>query len=404
MNAFNGLKVLEFAWVVAGPFLSSYFARHGATVVKVESPTQPDMMRLAAPYKDGVPGLNRSGAYAFINVNKYHMTLNLNHPKGLELARKLVAWADIVSENFTPGRMEQWGLGYEDLKKIKPDIILIRSSNQGQTGPQAARRGFGILLTSQAGFNAITGWQDRGPSSSYFGYTDFIAPRFAATALIAALIYRRRTGKGLCLDMSQLEASQYFLAPLILDYTVHGRDPRPAGNSCPNAAPHGAYRCKGEDRWCAISVSTDGEWKAFCAAMGHPEWTQEPRFATLLSRKQHEAELNRRVEEWTTNLTAEEVMDLLQEAGVPAGVIKSTKDLLEDPQLNHRNHVWWLEHKEIGPFPHLGASMVFSKTPAEPKMPSPLFGEHNEHVCLEFLGIPKTEFDALLAEGVFGGY
>ncbi len=401
-GVFEGIKVVDFTWVYAGPMITAYLAKHGATVVRIESTTQPDITRTAAPYKDGIPGINRSGNYASHNPNKYDMTLDLNHPKGVEVVKRLVAWGDVVTENFSPGRMEQWGLGYEDLRRIKPDIIMLSTSNQGQTGPQAKRRGFGILLTSQVGFNSITGWPDRGPGNSWLGYTDVIAPRFAATALIAALALRRKTGKGLCLDISQLECALQFLAPLFLDYALTGREPRAMGNSCPHAAPHGAYRCAGDDRWCVISVFTDEEWEAFCNVLGNPEWARQSKFATLTSRKNNETELNDMVEEWTRKLTPEEVTRLMQEAGVPAGVVSNTQDLVEDPQLNSRNHLWWLDHKEIGSFGHMGTSVVLSRTPAEPRMAAPCLGEHTEYVCREFLGMSQEEFDAMLVDAVFG--
>jgi benzylsuccinate CoA-transferase BbsF subunit len=187
-----------------------------------------------------------------------------------------------------------------------------------------------------------------------------------------------------------------------LDYTVNSREPHAVGNRCAYAAPHGAYRCKGIDRWCAIGVFTDKEWKAFCGACDHPEWMENPKFADLSSRKKHEDELNNLIQEWALDFEAEEIMDLLQEAGVPAGVVKNGHDLLDDPQLNFRNHVWWLEHKEIGRFPHMGGPIVFSETPAEAKLPSPILGEHSEYVCREFLGLSDKEFVALLSEGVFG--
>jgi len=399
-GVFEGVKVADFAWILAGPLTSQYLAAHGATVVKLESMSQPDMLRTSAPYKDFKPGINRSGSFMH-NYNKYSMALDINHPRAMEVIRKLVLWADVVSENFAPGRMEKWGLGYEELKKIKPDIIMLRNSNQGQTGPHAARRGFGILLTSQLGFNSVTGWPDRGSNTSYIGYTDFIAPHFAATALIAALIHRKKTGEGQCIDVSQAEAGIQFLAPVFLDYVVNGRKEGQMGNASPYAAPHGAYACQGNDRWCAISVSTDEEWKAFCNVLENPEWTRLPKFSTLQGRKQNEAELNELVESWTKWINAEEVMLLMQSAGVPAGVVQNNKDLVEDPQLLSRNHVWWMESEEMGRFPYVGPAPSLSKTPGEPRMPAPNLGEHTQMVCQEFLGMSDEEFVTLFSEGVF---
>lgn len=396
----DGLKVLDFGWAIAGPLTSGYLARHGATVVKVEAPNRPDMTRSSAPFKDRKPGMNRSGYFASFNPNKYGMTLDLKHPKGIEVAKKLVAWADVVNENFIPRVMESWGLGYEELKRINPGIIMLRSSNQGQSGPQANRRGVGILLASQAGFSAVTGWPDRGPNTSYVGYTDFIAPRFAITMLVAALIRRRKTGRGECIDISQLETALHFLTPVLLDYTVNGREAQLIGNTCPYAAPHGAYPCKGEDRWCAISVFTDAEWIAFCKAIGNPKWTTNPEFATLIGRKKNEERLNELVSEWTMNYSPEQVMQILQEAGVPAGVVQNTKDLMEDPQLKSRDYLWWIDHPELGRFPAGGEYIKLSKTPAQPRLPAPCLGEHNEYICRELLGMSDEEFVSLIHDGV----
>lgn len=400
INIFDGIKILDFSWILAGPLTVRYFSSHGATVIKVESITQPDMLRTSAPFKDGKPGLNRSGAFASINYNKYSFNLNLNNPKALPIAHKLVQWADIVSENFAPGRMEKWGLGYEDLKKIKPDIIMLRNSNQGQTGPHATRRGFGILLTSQLGFNSVTGWPDRGPNTSYLGYTDFIAPHFAAVALIAALIRRKKTGEGQCIDISQAEASIHFLSPVYLDYKVNGNKAQRMGNASPYAVPHGAFPSWGEDRWVAISVSSDSEWESFCDVMGNPPWSSRDEFSTLAGRKRHEDELNERISQWTVTLKAEEAMLLLQGAGVPAGVVEDTRDIFEDAQLRSRDCVKWMQTDEMGLYPYVGPSVCFSETPADIHIPAPNFGEHTQMICQDILGISDEEFVELINEGV----
>jgi len=400
-SAFDGVKIADFSWILAGPTVSTYLAAHGATVVRVESRTELDNTRIDAPHKDGVPGVNRSGFFGYINPNKYSLTLNLNSSGGMEVARKLIAWSDVVNENFSPGRMEKWGLGYEDLKKIRPDIIMVRSSIQGQTGPWTRRRGFGILAAGQAGFSEITGWPDGEPCTSYIGYCDFIAPRFCIAALAAALAHRKRTGEGVCIDTGQIEPGLYFLAPAVLDYTVNGTLLKRQGNYSPCSAPHGVYRCQGDDRWCAISVSSDDEWKAFCGVLGNQKWTEEPRFATFLERKHNEDELNRLVEAWTSVHTAEDVMRMMQDKDVAAGVVKNMRDLVEDPQLNERNHIWWLKHPEMGHFPHMGSTVVMSKTPAEPRMPAPCLGEHTEYVCRKLLGMRKAEFKSYNEAGAF---
>jgi crotonobetainyl-CoA:carnitine CoA-transferase CaiB-like acyl-CoA transferase len=201
--------------------------------------------------------------------------------------------------------------------------------------------------------------------------------------------------------MSQFEAGVNFLAPLMLDYFVNQRVADRAGNYCPYAAPHNAYRCRGPDRWCTIAVFNDDEWQSFCRVVGNPPWTKDERFSTLSSRKEHELELDRLVEGWTINYSAEEVMALMQQGGVAAGIVETIQDLFQDPQLKHRNHFWVINHREMEPFPHLGQAAVLSETPAQARMPSPCLGEHNEYVYKEILGMSEAEFDQLLIEGVF---
>jgi benzylsuccinate CoA-transferase BbsF subunit len=298
--------------------------------------------------------------------------------------------------------MERWDLGYESLKKIKPDIIMLRLSNQGQTGPFSKMGGLGIQLNALGGFVHFTGWLDREPLALMFAYSDYFVPLMGMPLLCAALDYRRRTGKGMMLDVSQSEVCFQFLAPYLLEYQVNGKESERRGNLHPYAAPHNVYRCKGDNRWCAITVSTEDEWEAFRRVIGEPEWTKEPGFATFLSRKRNEEELNRLIEEWTVNHTAEEAMKLMQEAGVPAGVAQTAEDIYNDPQLRQRNIFWKMNHKEIGEFTHMGQPSNLSKTPAEAKMPAPLIGEHTEYVCKEFLGMSESQYDELLVAGAFG--
>lgn len=400
-KALEDLKIADFGWAIAAPVICWYLAAHGATVVRVESSTRPDVYRVSAPYKDRKPGLNRAGFFAYPNVNKLSIALNLNLPKGIEIAKKIVAWADVVIDNFRVGPMEKWGLGYEDLREIKPSIIMLRTTNQGLTGPHHTHPGWGWQLVGLSGISNLSGWPDREPLSFGMPYTDVIAPRFGVAALMAALAYRNKTGKGQLIDLSQLETAIQFIAPTMLNYFVNKEEGKRIGNSSPFATPHGVYRCRGEDRWCAISVLNDEEWQGFCKVIGDPAWTKDEKFRLLLNRKKNEEELNRLVEEWTIQHTAEEVMALMQAGGVPAGVVKNAKDVFEDPQLNQRDYFWTLDHSEMGPFAHLGQPFGLSETPARPLMPAPCLGEHNEYVCTKLLGLSDEEFVELLAEGVF---
>jgi len=396
---YKGIRVIDFTWMGVGALITKYLGERGAEIIKIESENRPDPIRLVSPFKDNIPHLERSCLFAKYNTCKYSFRLNLSHPKGVEIVKKLVAKADIVAESFTPGTMERLGLSYEELKKVKPDIIMVSTSMQGQTGPHATSPGTGMTLTSLAGFSYITGWPDRTPAGVYGPYTDYVAPLFGAAALHAALDYRARTGKGQYLDLSQFEVSIQFLAPLLLDYVVNRRIARRMGNESPCAAPHGVYQCSGEDRWCAIAVFTDKQWQSFCQALGNPAWAEDPRFATLTSRIKNRYELDKLVTAWTIKYSPEEVMELLQKAGVPAGIVKTGEDLWNDPQLRYYDSFCELEHPEA-PCVVLRRSVDLSKVPYKISRP-PTLGEHLEYVCKQVLEMPDEEFVQLLAEGVF---
>lgn len=398
-SPFEGIKVLDFSWLATGPLIATYLADYGAEVIKIESSARPDPWRFFPPFKDRVFGMNRSVGFGFYNRNKYGINLNLGHPMGAEVAKRLVAWADIMIESFTPGTTEKWGLSYSDVVKVKPDIIMLSTNMQGHSGPRATAPGLGLQLSALCGFSNLTGWPDRDPQQP-LAYTDLIAAIFGAASLLAALDYRRRTGKGQYLDISQYEASLQFLAPVFLDYDVNKREAVRAGNRCNYAAPHGVYQCKGEDRWCALAVFTDEEWYSLCRAMGDPLWSQDVRFSTLRNRRQHEEELNRLIEAWTINLSAEDVMSLLQSKGVAAGVVENGEDLFNDPQMKYRGHFWTFNHPEMGPYRCDEFPFRMSKTPAMAQRPVPCLGEHNDFVYTKLLGMSDKEIVKLVELGV----
>ncbi|MFC1874184.1 CaiB/BaiF CoA transferase family protein [Chloroflexota bacterium] len=387
---FEGLKVADFTWVYAGPIATKMFAVYGAEVVKIETSTA-TMTQVGQV----------EPSYEQFNTNKLSLTLNLAKPEGVGVAKKLVAWADIVAQNMGAGAMERIGLGYEELRKVKPDIIMLSLSLQGQNGPHAAQIGFGNLPTYLAGINEVTGWPDR-EAGELGPYADFIAPPFCVLAVLAALEYRRRTGKGQHIDLSMLEASIQFMAPIILDYTANRRVAKRMGNRLSNAAPHGAYRCHGEDRWCAIAVFTDEEWESFRKVIGTPSWTNDRRFDTLPARKENEDALDQLVEEWTINQSAEEVMTAMQTNGVAAGVLQNFKDLCHDPQLEHRHFSVNTEQSgENGWFRLIRPHLVLSKSQCEVRR-SPMLGEHNEYVLKNILCMSDDEISELVIGGVIG--
>jgi benzylsuccinate CoA-transferase BbsF subunit len=259
-----------------------------------------------------------------------------------------------------------------------------------------------MVLVPIAGLPNFIGWPGKEPLPvGVSAYTDCISPRYAAAALIAALDHRNKTGKGQMIDMSQFEAAISFILPGLLEVGVSGKEPERIGNASPDAAPHGVYPCKGTDRWCAIAVSSEEEWRNLCLEIEKPELVKEPRFNSLKNRKQNEDELNKIVGAWTINYAPEEVMARLQKAGVAAGVVENTADILNDPQLNKRNIFWKMPHSEMGEFTHLGQSFQLSKTPAKAYSPAPLLGEHTEQVCTGMLGMSDEEFISLMQEGVF---
>lgn len=399
---FEGIKIVDFGWSLVGPLMAKDLAEYGALVINIESKTRPGLFRGMGYFKDNIVGPNRSGVFNQMNVSKLGVTINLATPKGKELAKKLVAWSDIVVENFSGGAMEKMGLGYDELRKVKPDIIMARCSFMGQTGPWANAQLYGDQGVPLSGFSRIVGWPDRETEGSPGGGpdTDHIGPRFCFPAMIAALLYRQRTGKGQCIDVAQYETGAHFLAPLAMDYVVNHRVAKRKGNRCDYAAPHNVYRCLGDFRWCAIAVFTDEEWQNFCKVIGNPPWVHDLKFSTLLAKKENEDELDELVEAWTLNHSAEEVMQLMQSAGVSAGVVQNGQDLMErDPQLKHRHFFWELDHPEVGKYRAFGASFLLSNSSHEIKS-APLMGEHNEYVLKEILGISDTEIAEMVIEGV----
>jgi benzylsuccinate CoA-transferase BbsF subunit len=399
-RSLEGVKIVDFGWVVTGPAAAKFAANLGAEVIRIESNTRPDILRFAPPAKDGELGMNRSAMFTLYNDSKFGITLNLRIPQAREVAKKIIFdWADVVVDGLVPGVMERWGLDYETIRKNKPGLIHISTSFQGQTGSYSTMPGHGQVGAQLAGFSYVTGWADREPAIPLSAYTDFIAFPHMVTALIAALIYRDRTGKGQYIDVSQLECSVQFLAPPIMDYMVNGRIMIRMGNRSIYAAPHGIYRCQGQDKWCAIAVCADDEWSSFCRVIGNPVWTTDRRFSTLLGRKENEDELDALVTEWTIKNPPTEVMNQLQAVGVPAGISASAQDLVADPQMNHRGTHVVLEHPEIGPHLYQPPPYRFSKTSAELTMPAPCIGQHNEYILKEVLCMSDEEIADLIAAG-----
>ncbi|MDD5288063.1 MAG: CoA transferase [Dehalococcoidales bacterium] len=397
-QALEGIKVADFSWSIVGPLAARYLADFGATVVHVESHTRPETQRVGGPYKDNIPGIDRSSLFTMFNTSKYGMSLNMEKPKGKEAALKLIKWADVVLESFTPGAMQRRGLDYETISKIRPDIIYISSSCYGQNGPITKTPGYGQLATAQSGIFDAIGWADRPTMTNTVPHTDYISPTFLLPTIMSALDYRRRTGKGLYIEQSQVEAGVHFFAPPVMDYIANGHVMKRQGNHYAHAAPHGAYPCKGTNRWCTIAVFSEEEWQSFCGAIGSPAWTKDKKFTTFAARKQNEDELDTEVGRWTINLTPEEVMTQLQAKGVTAGVVRTMQELYEDPQLKHERFWRYLDHPVIGVHAHESPPFQLTKTP-DRQSSSPCLGQHNEYVYKELLGYSDDEIAEMMIEG-----
>lgn len=393
---FEGLRIIDFTWHLTGPLTTKHFSDLGAEVIRVESSRRPDIQRMGAT----------RGSFLQYNSSKIGVTLNLATPEGLDLAKQIIATCDILVENFAGGAIERMGLGYDVVSKIKPDIIMCSSCMQGQTGPYAKHPGSGHKLTALVGFNHILGWPDRGPG--WVGaYTDFIAPRYNILAILAALEYRRRTGKGQYLDMSQYEGGLQFMAPSIVNYAVNGKVDERLGNWSEYYSPNNAYQCQGNDRWCAITVANETEWEAFCGVIGKPELKLDPQFISLKARKSNEKALDGIITNWTKTRTAEAVMEAMQKAGIAASVVNTGEDLLDkDPQLKYRGTFVSLVHPEYPAKIDIpkyrtqqGNHFTLSKYQPELKR-APLLGEHNEYVFKELLGLSDELYNKYLDDGI----
>ena len=421
MKPFAGLRVADFAWVGVGPIVSKYLADHGAEVIRIESSTYPETLRRVGPFVDGKPGIDRSGYYANFNSSKLGITVNLKDPRGPDLMRRLIAKCDVVTESFTPGTMARFGLDYESIRAVNPEVVMIAMPLYGQSGPWASYMGYGHVLQAASGYNHLTGWPDGPPIGTGIAYTDFLVPHFAATALIAALDYRRRTGKGQFIDFGQMEAAVHGLGTAILDWTANGHEQGRLGNHDAEAAPHNAYRCR-DGRWVAIACATEKHWEGLKAALGRPEWCDMERMRRRWQRINELREIDRHLGYWfedftrlevepalqseegvegppVRKFTTTEVVELMQSFGVPCGIVQSAEDLRADPQLEHRGHYWKLEHPVMGTRTYDGPSFRLSRTPTELTSAAPCLGEDNEYVYREILGLSDEEFVELLASG-----
>jgi benzylsuccinate CoA-transferase BbsF subunit len=373
-SVLKGIRILDFTWVLAGPYATRLLADSGAEVIKVQP---------LLPQEDDDFA---RGYYNTWNRNKLGITLDLGTPEGIALAKKLVLSSDAVVENFTPRVMANWGLDYANLKKLKPDIVMLSLSAMGSTGPYRGYTGFGPTIQAFSGLTYLTAYSGGPPLGLGTAYADHVGALFACLALLGAFEYRRRTGEGQYIDISQVEA----VISLLGDAFVPVKE----------TAFQGVYRCRGDDRWCAIAVATDEEWQGFKKALGNPPWAEARRFATLSARLKNKKALDELIEGWTKTRPAEEVMALLQKNGVAAGVVQNARDLAKDPQLKERGFFIELDHPEMGKTISDATPIRLSDTPPQYSRPAPLPGQDNNYVYSELLGLSGGEINKLKKQGV----
>jgi crotonobetainyl-CoA:carnitine CoA-transferase CaiB-like acyl-CoA transferase len=427
----EGIKVADFSWFGAGPICAENLGRFGATVVRVESEAHIDGLRQVMPFaqqdcpdcngagcsncqntgKVTKTGYNVSGYFNNYNAGKLGITINLQTELGQQMGRQLIAWADVFITNHTPRIIEKWGLEYDAVAKIKPGIIAVYQPMQGFDGPHKHFFGFGAVLNAITGYNNLSGFPNRPPMGLGTNYPDYVInPGHTLVAILAALRYRKKTGKGQRIELAQIESSVAPLAPAVMDYMANGKLHTRQGNRLSYASPHGAFRCQDEeitgaqhDRWVAFGIFSDAQWRVLADAMGNPAWAADAKFATLEGRKANEDELETNITEWTRPQLAEDVMSLLQSKGIAAGVVHNSRDVLDrDVHLKARQYYQYLDHPETGRAAYDGAPFRLSKTPGSLKSPAPLLGEHNEYVCKEILGMSDEEIaEALVQQALY---
>lgn len=421
----EGIRIIDLTWILVGPGATRILASMGAEVIRIE-PTHPariDLARMVAPFIQDTPGppedpyglalplaerLDRSGYYFNNNPGKRGIRLDLGTPEGKELFRRLVAIGDVVTENFSAHTMEKWGFGYEQLRAIKPDIIYVQMSGMGHSGPEHNYVSYGPTAQALSGLSYQSGLPEPAPPAGWgYSYLDHTGSYYGAMAALCGLLHRQMTGEGQHIDVAQEALGLVLTGTALMDALLNGRQTVRTGNRSPYrpAAPHGAYPCQGEDRWCAIAVFSEPEWHQLCVAMGQPQWTTRPQYATLEQRLQHQDALDVEIATWTRQHTAEEVMQRLQACGVRAGVVQTSADkVCNDPHLQAREYFVEVEHSRFGWLPVETTPIRFSATPLHPggvtRRGAPRWGEDNAYVYGTLLGLSDAEIADYTARNI----
>jgi crotonobetainyl-CoA:carnitine CoA-transferase CaiB-like acyl-CoA transferase len=412
-----GVTVTDFCWMGVGSLATRLLADFGARVIRIENRNRLDMPRRLPIYKNAglvsygeesaSPDPNLAGCFNNYNRNKLAITLNMSVPEGRALAERLIRISSLLTENFAPGVMEGWGLTESHVHELQPEIIYARMSGFGHDGPYSRYRGYGPVVQAFCGLSHISGLPGREPSGWGLSYMDNMAAYYNSIGILMALFARNRTGRGTDVDVAAVEVGIELLGPTLLDVTVNKRSTRhpdfPPGNRLahPLAAPHGVYPSKGSDQWVAIAVFTDEEWSALARALGEPEWTKRPVFATLASRVEHADELDAMLSNWTRNHTKYEAMEILQRAGIPAGAVQDAEDVNErDPQMAARGIFFEMDHPVIGAARFEGVPIRASDFEPDNWRSGPLLGEDNAFVYGQLLGLSAEQITDLAQRGV----
>ena len=403
----HGVRIVEMGQLIAIPFAMKLLADMGAEVVRLESTRRLESYRSDSVYQNEIHGefWNRGANFYEQNRNKLGITLDLGRPEGLEILRRLISISDVFAENFTPRVIRNFGLEYQELRKIKPDIIMVSSTGYGFDGPWANFGATGPATEGASGLAYTTGYEGGPPVMAEIPYVDYTAGEHTVFAVMTALMHRLRTGQGQFIDVSQTQAAAATIPEALLDFAANGREPTRIGNADPVMSPHGCYPCYGEDRWIVIAVSDDSEWRGLCRIMGREDWAEDARFSTTLGRRKHREQLDCVLGEATANWDSHRLMEALQSAGVLAGAVLDSKDLLFNPHLRERGFYEVVRHHpstEMPPLPYASRPWKLSETPAVPPKAAPLMGEHNDWVLREMLCLPEEEVARLEEAGVIG--
>ncbi|MFC5728923.1 MULTISPECIES: CaiB/BaiF CoA transferase family protein [Nocardioides] len=397
----SGVRVADFSWVGAGPFLTKPLADHGADVVKVESRQRRDPIRSMAPFRDGERGPDRSGYFANRNTSKRSLCLDLKDPRGRDLALRLISTSDVVVNNFSPGTMDRLGLGYDAAREVRPGVVYLEMPMIGRAGPHHGWRGYGLTIAAAGGLLGLTGYPDRPPVGTGTNFPDHVPnPLHGAVAVLAALRKRRRTGQGEYIELAQLESTANVIGPALVAAAA-GDAPVRDGNRDDLAAPHGVYPCAGDDSWCAIAVVTDDQWSGLCRVLWDERW-DEPALAGADGRRRNSGRLDELVAGRTRSWVADDLARALTDAGVPASEVLHADALMLDAQLRARGHWEVLDHPVMGPSVYDAIPYRLSATPGALRSPAPLLGADSEAVCVDLLGLDAAEYRQLEEEGVVG--